>query len=187
MERLFIQFFLYLSSFIACRQRWVGFCYFFRHVLNFPLTGLFPRFLRRSIEKAPSWALRFALKTLKKIFILIGLDKCSFQVKQCRRDVMQGPRWGRGGGGRGDGVFIQLKLKMKASQQLNCRSNSLIHQTLFCSPPPPLASIYSTLEFSRLPEAFYWVNRWINKWNVFKELVKSSIWTKNHLIFLYLF
>ena len=32
---------------------------------------------------------------------------------------------------------------MKASQQLNFRSNSLIHQTLFCPPPPP-ASTYST-------------------------------------------
>ena len=32
---------------------------------------------------------------MKKFFILIGLDKCSFQVIQYRRDVMQGPIWGR--------------------------------------------------------------------------------------------
>ena len=44
-------------------------------------------------------------------------------------------------------------------------------------------SVNFTLEFARLLQ--YWVNRWINKWNVFKELVISSVWTKYHFIFWY--
>ena len=64
---------------------------------------------------------------MKKFFILIGLDKCSSgNTIQKRFNAGSYMREKRGGGG----VFIQLTLKIQASQQLNFRSDSLIHPTM---------------------------------------------------------